>query len=78
MANKKLYRSDDRMLGGVMAGFAEYTDSDPTLWRLLGATIIVLSGIFPGLLLYIVAWLIMPDKSHGASSGKEVPSRSKL
>jgi phage shock protein PspC (stress-responsive transcriptional regulator) len=32
--SKKLYRSDDRILGGVLAGFAEYIYADKTVVRL--------------------------------------------
>ncbi len=33
---KKLYRSStDKQIGGVCGGIAEYTDSDPTVWRLI-------------------------------------------
>jgi phage shock protein C len=55
---KKLYRSrDNKMAGGVCAGLAQYFELDPTLVRLGMAVLMVLGG---GLLIYLIAWLIVP------------------
>lgn len=59
---KKLYRSDNRMLAGVCAGIAEYFNVDPTIVRVLYAVISVFSAAFPGLLLYLILLLIVPAK----------------
>jgi phage shock protein C len=59
---KKLYRSEDRILGGVLAGFAEYIYADKTIVRLVYAIISILSAGFPGLLIYILAWIIIPKR----------------
>lgn len=59
--NKKLYRSDNKILGGVCAGFAEYIDADPSLVRLIYVGISLISGIFAGILVYILAWIIIPE-----------------
>ena len=59
---KKLYRSDDRILGGVLAGFAEYIYADKTIVRLVYAIVSVLSVGFPGLLIYLIAWILIPEK----------------
>ena len=58
---KKLYRSDDKMLGGVCAGLAEYLDTDPTAVRLLYAGLTFFTA-FSGVILYPILWLIMPEK----------------
>ena len=58
---KKLYRSDDRMLGGVCAGLAEYADVNPTVVRLLYAALTVFTA-FSGIILYPILWIIMPEK----------------
>ncbi|RRC97660.1 PspC domain-containing protein [Prevotella sp. OH937_COT-195] len=58
---KKLYRSEDRMLGGVCAGLAEYADIDPTVVRLLYAGLTVFTS-FSGIILYPILWIIMPEK----------------
>ena len=62
MANKKLTRSDNKMLAGVCGGIAEYFDIDPTLIRVCYAALSVFSAAFPGLILYIILMLIMPEK----------------
>ena len=61
---KRLYRSrDNRMLGGVAAGIGEYLEADPTLIRVLFALSFLLGGT--GILVYLVMWLIIPEKPLG-------------
>jgi phage shock protein C len=58
---KKLYRSrKDRMLAGVCGGLAEYFGIDPVIVRIL-ALILLLPGGLPGLLPYLVLWLLVPE-----------------
>lgn len=65
MSNKRLMRStNDRLLGGVCAGLAEYFDFDPVLVRIAYAFLTIFSAAFPGLLLYIVMWIVMPEKKY--------------
>lgn len=59
---KKLYRSHDQILGGVLAGFAEYIYADKTLIRLVYALLSVFTAGFPGLLVYIIFWVVVPEK----------------
>jgi phage shock protein C len=59
---KKLYRSNDRILAGVLAGFAEYIQTDATLVRLIFVLLAIFSAGFPGLLVYVVAWIVIPKK----------------
>lgn len=59
---KKLTRSDNKVLAGVLAGIAEYFEVDATLVRVCYAALAVLSAAFPGILLYIILALIMPVK----------------
>jgi phage shock protein C len=57
---KRLYRSKkERILGGVCGGFAEYFEVDPTIVRLL-MVLLLFTG--SGILFYIIAWIIMPEK----------------
>jgi|1186.fasta_scaffold570610_2 phage shock protein C len=59
---RRLYRSHrDRVLAGVCGGIAEYYGSDPTMIRLVAAVLGVITGIFPLLLLYILAAVIIPE-----------------
>ena len=59
---KRLERSDDRVIAGVCAGIAEYFDFDPTAVR-LGYAALTLFTAFCGVPFYIVAWIIMPSKA---------------
>lgn len=60
--SKKLMRSRRyRMIAGVCGGIAEYAGWDPTLVRLLYVLISIFSAAFPGILFYIIAWLIIPE-----------------
>lgn len=60
---KKLYRSDNKAIAGVCAGLAEYFNIDVALFRILYVVISVLSAAFPGALVYIIMWIIMPKRS---------------
>lgn len=58
---KKLIRSkSDRKIAGVCAGLAQYFDIDPTLVRVI-FIILGLPGGAPGILLYLVLWVAMPE-----------------
>ncbi|MBQ2698953.1 MAG: PspC domain-containing protein [Firmicutes bacterium] len=58
---KRLYRSDNRMLLGVCGGIAEYFGIDPTIVRLLWVLLTFIG--FSGLIIYIIAAFIMPAKN---------------
>lgn len=58
---KKLYRSvQQKMLGGVCAGLAEYFDLDISLVRLIFVGAALLTAILPMVLFYLIAWLVIP------------------
>lgn len=59
---KRLYRSKNRMIGGVLAGFAEYINADPTIIRIAYFLLSFLSAGFPGIIVYIIFWVITPEK----------------
>lgn len=60
--SKRLTRSThDRMIAGVCGGIAEYFDVDSTLVRVAFVLLSVLSAAFPGLLVYIIMWLVVPE-----------------
>ncbi|SET10168.1 phage shock protein C (PspC) family protein [Oceanobacillus limi] len=60
---KRLYRSEkDRMLGGVLAGIAEYFNIDPTIVRLLFVVLFFVTNIFL-LVAYVIAIFIIPNES---------------
>jgi len=60
-ANKKLYRSDNRMLAGVCGGIADYFGVDATLIRLAYVLLSVFTVAFPGIIVYILAAIIIPS-----------------
>lgn len=52
-----------KMIAGVCSGLAEYFNVDPTLVRVGYACLSVFTAAFPGLLLYAIMALIMPEKA---------------
>ena len=61
--HKKLYRSTtDKMISGVCGGIADYFDVDPTIILLLAVLLTFVTGIFPCIIAYIIAMIIVPVK----------------
>ena len=58
---KKLTRSANKMLAGVCGGIAEYFEIDPTLVRVAYAALTIFSAGFPGVILYIIMLILMPQ-----------------
>lgn len=57
-----LYRSrTHRMLGGVCGGLADWLGWSPTLVRILFVIVSLASAAFPGILVYIILWIAMPE-----------------
>ncbi len=50
-----------RMIGGICGGIAEWLGWDPTLVRILYVVVSVCSAAFPGILVYVVLWIVMPQ-----------------
>lgn len=75
---KRLYRSrSDRMIAGVIGGFAEYIEADSTWLRVGYALITVVLGFGPGILLYVLAIFIVPEEPPSAQDlPAPPPSRS--
>ncbi|NYE50205.1 phage shock protein PspC (stress-responsive transcriptional regulator) [Spinactinospora alkalitolerans] len=66
LGKKSLRRStDQRILTGVCGGIGEYVGIDPNLVRLAFAVFTILGG--SGILLYILAWLVMPEQGAQSS-----------
>ena len=51
-----------RMIAGICGGLADWLGWDPTLVRVLYVAVSVLSAAFPGLLVYLILWLLMPEE----------------
>jgi phage shock protein PspC (stress-responsive transcriptional regulator) len=57
-----LYRPrDDRIIAGVCSGIARRFSIEPTIVRILFVASLFLPG--PQILIYLAAWLLMPDES---------------
>ena len=52
----------NRVIGGVCGGLAEWLGWDPTLVRILFVVVSVASAAFPGILVYLVLWFLMPER----------------
>jgi phage shock protein PspC (stress-responsive transcriptional regulator) len=64
MNDRKLTRSQDRVIGGVCAGIAEYFGWDIALVRILYLVLSIFSIAFPGILVYLILWIVMPEKKN--------------
>ncbi|MGL5318848.1 MAG: PspC domain-containing protein [Bacteroidales bacterium] len=61
--HKKLFRSEsDKMFGGVCGGIAEYFSIDPTIARLGAVFLTFATGLFPCVIAYVIALIIVPVK----------------
>ncbi len=64
MQNKKLERDQESaVLAGVVAGLANYFKQDPLLFRFVAVLVIILTGFFPAVFLYFLAWLFIPKRT---------------
>ena len=61
---KPLVRSRDKMIAGVCAGIAEYFGWDVALFRCMFVLASILSAAFPGILVYVVFWIVMPASAE--------------
>jgi phage shock protein C len=52
---------DEKMIGGVCGGLADWLGWDVTLVRVTYVILSVLSAAFPGILVYILLWIVMPE-----------------
>lgn len=59
---RKLTRSPQGVVAGVCGGLAEYFGIDPSLVRVGYAALMIFSVGFPGMLLYIIMWAIVPKR----------------
>jgi phage shock protein PspC (stress-responsive transcriptional regulator) len=56
-----LYRSQrNKILGGVCGGIAEWLGWSPTWVRLLYVVVSILSAAFPGTIVYVILWIVVP------------------
>lgn len=72
-ANPLVRSRTDRMIGGVCGGLARWLGWSSTVVRVLYVALSILSAAFPGILVYLLLWLVMPLE-EAASLGEPIPS----
>jgi phage shock protein C len=71
---KRLYRlRDGRIVSGVCVGLGAYFGVDPTLVRLVFALLSALGGL--GILLYLCAWVVIPEEGESASIAESLVNK---
>ena len=64
-ARSGLQRSVEfRMIGGVCGGIAEWLGWDPMLVRIIFVAVSLLSAAFPGIIVYLLLWVLMPEREE--------------
>lgn len=58
---RKLRRSGDRMIAGVCSGIAQHLDVPATRVRVIYVLLSVISAGFPGILVYLILWALLPE-----------------
>lgn len=72
IGNPPLRRSTDKcMIAGVMGGLAEHFGLNVTLLRIVYVVVSILSVAFPGILVYLILWILIPKRQPG-----EAPARA--
>ena len=72
MNKAKLTRSKNKVIAGVCAGIAEWLGWDITTVRILYLLISILSAGFPGTLIYIILWIVIPSDKYSKNIQKSV------
>jgi phage shock protein C len=68
---KRLYRSrSDRMIAGICGGLGAYFNIDPVIFRII-AVILLLPGGFPGLIPYLILWILVPLEPASGKKAKK-------
>lgn len=71
MAETRLTRDlDEAMLGGVLAGLSARYDWDVTLVRIVVLLLTVVTGVVPGVVTYLAAWVIVPPATEVTGGGE--------
>ena len=65
--NKKLYRSNDAIIGGVCAGIADYFEIDVTLVRIITVVLVLVGMGFP-IIAYIICLIAVPKQNDDYSA----------
>ena len=64
ISERPLRRSrHNRIIAGVIGGLAGYFGLDPTLSRVIYVLVSIFSAAFPGILVYILLWILIPPEA---------------
>jgi len=78
MTRYPLHRSrSNKIIAGVCGGFARWLGWQATTFRILYVVVSVLSAAFPGILVYVVLWLVMPLEDAARPAGEPSPSEAR-
>lgn len=62
---KKLYRSEtNKVFSGIVGGLGEYSNTDPVILRLVWLIVVIFTGVFPGVIAYLLALLVVPRNEN--------------
>lgn len=65
MSGRRLRRSvHDRWIAGICGGIGEYMGIDPTAVRVGYVLLSILSAAFPGIIVYLILWLLIPQREY--------------
>jgi phage shock protein C len=67
MANAPLRRSNNRVIAGVCAGLAEWLGWKVDHVRIAYVVVSIISVAFPGIIVYLLLWLLMPEADQPVS-----------
>lgn len=56
----------NRQIAGIIGGLAEYFRMDATLLRVAYVVGSIVSAAFPGILIYVLLWLLIPEADPAA------------
>lgn len=60
--NKKLTKSENKMLAGICGGIGDFLEIDPTIVRVIYAGGTIFTGFVFGAILYLVLCIIFPNQ----------------
>lgn len=64
-AKRLLRLRSDRKIAGVCSGLGSYLGLDPIVVRLVWVFLTFVSGLLPGIVVYVLAWIIVPEEPAG-------------
>jgi len=60
---KRFYKSkENKIFAGIIGGIGEYLNIDPVILRIVWIVIVVFTGFMPGIIAYLIAIFVVPDR----------------